>query len=1006
MKYRNTISLLILIVIISMSTTGYGSKIIRPWRATTAIVKTGESFEVWFDAYPNQEIESIQLSGKYNTVNCTYQIETGDWEYDPLSKNRYNTRIKVTVPVDAPANRYDLALETSTGVELSHGGVKVVSEFKSDYYIMHMSDGHLYQHGHDTDVLLARKTAMIEIANIIDCEIIIETGDNSYNVRNHPEREVMYFQGDEEHGIKGMADANAATFLVPGDHDAYKGNDWPQASVTVNADFFNDYWGLQNSSFKYGNGRFMMLNNAWAVSETSAKAHEYQCDEAKTWLNNDGVGGNFFVTAGHCYNKMHEFIDDAQPLSLVLAGDKHHIRTNNPYSFDPGSAKVAYIAGSIRDHFEFNLFKVNNIDGTFSTVSGENAVVEVLASGDQNDRSTWQSNLTLNYSNKNNGSFAENTATIVNNFNFPIDGAKVRFVLAKGYDYIFTNATLKQQFEGDEFYIVDLTTDLPANGSKEIYIRAEDLCPDDPEKTEPGLCGCGVPEGTCASYSLVVNNGTGDGSYKPLEKVTITADDAPEGSRFYTWEINAGNPTIKNSSSITTTLTLGYDTAVVTATYKEIPKVNKAEFIKQDVPTFIPGNEMQVSITMKNTGTSTWTKEGGFKLRALGLQILNPWGIYNVELSDNETIEPGEEKTFVFDINVPTDKGVYSFQWQMLQEGKDWFGSKSAVKNLRIGSEGVYFDDCDKLTSWNSAESLKLNNTDNQQGEYCIEFEGNGTDEFKKSYAIPYNAGDSKSSLVLQFWYYISDASKMGQNQVELGSSGKPDSNELSWGLSDLSNGWNFISLKLSEAAILGNPDLKALNWFRFYNKKSGSIISRLDAIEIVDLASGKRFGLKVNNGDGDGNYYAGTIITIKANTAPSGKIFDKWTINEGAPIIENSTQATSTLTMPENNTEITATYKSNTTSIGNFDRSSPFIVYPNPASDIFYTEINIENTVNVSIALIDVSGRIIIQHLNKAGFKEGNHQFEISVSGIKPGNYIMEIILDNAKYTQLVAVN
>jgi len=1006
MKIKAFVFLSILILTFSSFSKSYGKKIIRPWRSTTAIVKTGESFEVWFDAYPNQEIESIHLSGKYNTVNCTYQIETGDWEYDPLSKNRYNTRIQVTVPVDAPANRYDLALGTSTGVELSHGGVKVVSEFKSDYYIMHMSDGHLYQHGHDTDVLLARKTAMIEIANIIDCEIIIETGDNSYNVRNHPEREVMYFQGDEENGIKGMADANAATFLVPGDHDAYKANDWPQASVQVNSDFFNDYWGLQNSNFKYGNGRFMMLNNAWAVSATSAKAHEYQCDDAKDWLNNEGDGGNFFLTAGHCYNKMHEFIDDEQPLSMVLAGDKHHIRTNNPYEFDSGSPKVAYVAGSIRDHFEFNLFKVNDIDGTFSTVSGENAVVEVLQSGDKNTPSTWQSNLNLSYSNKNNGSFAVNTATIVNDFNFPIDGAKVRFVLAKGYNYIFTNATLKQQFEGDKFYIVDLKTNLPANSSKEIYIRADDLCPDDPEKTEPGLCGCGVPEGTCASYSLVVNNGTGDGSYKPLEKVTITADASPEGSRFYSWEINEGNPTIKDSSSMATTLTLGYDSAVVTAIYREIPKVNEAEFIKQDVPTFVPGEIMPVSITMKNTGTSSWTKDEGFKLRALGIQILNPWGVYNVELSDDETIEPGEEKTFVFDINVPGEKGVYSFQWQMVQEGKDWFGSKSAIKNLRIGSEGVYFDDCDNLTSWKSSESLKLNNTDNHQGEYCIEFKGDGTDEFKKSYATPYNAGDSKSSLVLQFWYYISDASKMGKNQVELGSSGKPDTNELSWGLSGLSNGWNFISLKLSEATSIGEPDLKALNWFRFYNKKSGSVTSRLDAIEIVDSASGKRFGLKVNNGDGDGNYYSGTIITIKANTAPSGKTFDKWTIIEGYPVIENLFQATSTLTMPENNTEITATYKSNTTSIGNLDRSSPFIVYPIPASDKFYTDIEIKKHTNVSITLIDVSGKTIIQHLNKERLNRGSHQFEIPVSGIKPGNYILEIILGNTRYTKRVAIS
>jgi predicted MPP superfamily phosphohydrolase len=104
-------------------------------------------------------------------------------------------------------------LKTSTGDEVSYGNVKVVKEFKADYYIMHISDGHIYQSGYDPITLLARKSAMIDIANIMDCQIIIETGDNMYNVRNHPEREVDYFLGIESEGIKGMAKARAATFL-------------------------------------------------------------------------------------------------------------------------------------------------------------------------------------------------------------------------------------------------------------------------------------------------------------------------------------------------------------------------------------------------------------------------------------------------------------------------------------------------------------------------------------------------------------------------------------------------------------------------------------------------------------------------------------------------------------------------------------------------------------------------------------------------------------------------
>jgi hypothetical protein len=364
------IAVLFFIALFISPNSAWSANIVRPWRSTTAIVKVGESFEVWLNADDGQAVNSVQMIGPYHTVNCTHAITSGDWEYDPLSGNRYNTKILVTVPSNAPADRYDLVLNTTGATVTSYGGVKVVKEYKTEYYIMHISDGHIYQYGYDANTLLARKTAMLDIANIMDYQIIIETGDNMYNVRNHPEREIIYFRGDEALGIKGMADAAAATFLVPGDHDAHTANDWPQASVKVNSDFFNDYWGMQSSNFKYGNGRFMMLNNAWGVSETSANVHQNQIDDAKAWLSGDGEGGNFFLTAGHCYNKMHEFIDDTEQLDLVLAGDKHHVRTDNPYSFDPGSPTIAYIAGSIRDHFEFNLFQVNNETGTFSPVPG------------------------------------------------------------------------------------------------------------------------------------------------------------------------------------------------------------------------------------------------------------------------------------------------------------------------------------------------------------------------------------------------------------------------------------------------------------------------------------------------------------------------------------------------------------------------------------------------------------------------------------------------------------
>jgi hypothetical protein len=105
---------------------------------------------------------------------------------------------------------------------------------------------------------------------------------------------------------------------------------------------------------------------------------------------------------------------------------------------------------------------------------------------------------------------------------------------------------------------------------------------------------------------------------------------------------------------------------------------------------------------------------------------------------------------------------------------------------------GAYLDDCDDLDAWGSSGSLALNAADQQEGAGCIEFSGNNTDEFKKAFDTPYNSGVSVGTGRLEFWYYVSDASLMGNNQVELGSAGRPDQQEYHWKLSGLTNGWNF----------------------------------------------------------------------------------------------------------------------------------------------------------------------------------------------------------------------
>lgn len=73
-------------------------------------------------------------------------------------------------------------------------------------------------------------------------------------------------------------------------------------------------------------------------------------------------------------------------------------------------------------------------------------------------------------------------------------------------------------------------------------------------------------------YRLTVVNGTGSSSYEAGEQVTITANPAPAGQRFYRWV--GGGTTYYNAYSSTTIFPMPKGDAVVTATYMDTSSGN------------------------------------------------------------------------------------------------------------------------------------------------------------------------------------------------------------------------------------------------------------------------------------------------------------------------------------------------------------------------------------------------------------------------------------------------
>jgi len=68
-----------------------------------------------------------------------------------------------------------------------------------------------------------------------------------------------------------------------------------------------------------------------------------------------------------------------------------------------------------------------------------------------------------------------------------------------------------------------------------------------------------------------------------------------------------------------------------------------------------------------------------------------------------------------------------------------------------------------------------------------------------------------------------------------------------------------------------------------------------------------KKYKLKVDNGDPDGEYFPGAVVEIAADLCPAGQEFDRWIIKYGEPIINEIEAPKTNIIMPEGDTRVRA---------------------------------------------------------------------------------------------------
>lgn len=97
--------------------------------------------------------------------------------------------------------------------------------------------------------------------------------------------------------------------------------------------------------------------------------------------------------------------------------------------------------------------------------------------------------------------------------------------------------------------------------------------------------------------------------------------------------------------------------------------VRDASFVSQTVPTNVTaGQTFNVTITLKNTGTTAWTEVNRFRLASESPADNTRWGKNRVLLGSKDKIHLGKSKSFTFSVTAPTVPGTYAFRWRMIQD--------------------------------------------------------------------------------------------------------------------------------------------------------------------------------------------------------------------------------------------------------------------------------------------------------------------------------------------------
>ncbi len=437
---------------------------------------------------PLQTVPSFVLRNHSLEIICLADSAAADWEVEllregqpvqlPLESSNYDPRsswwtLQVGVPAEMKPGLYDLRVRAESGQidDTATHAVRVLREYRDDYYFIQITDTHLPDHRFssedgapdqhtETDDL----REVIADINLINPEFVLLTGD----VVNEGELEDYLNWRSFSRAQKILTELKVPVFAVAGNHDIGGWSDTPPPDGTARRNWWRFFgWGwlsdppagvstrTQDYSFDYGPVHFVGLEayinyDGW---NWSTYGPESFTDEQMQWLRDDlsAAGGSTSDVLFYHYDFKNEIDLRELGVELALYGHTHD---------DEGSlARQPYNLGtrSVCDGKRgYRLIRVS--DGIL-------APEPTLSAG-----STGK-NLEVVYSPSNDGSNTRVTARITNRLGEGFEHARLEFIMPAGTGSFQVNGgVLDQIIVSESSRRCSVLVDIEAHGTQTVTV--------------------------------------------------------------------------------------------------------------------------------------------------------------------------------------------------------------------------------------------------------------------------------------------------------------------------------------------------------------------------------------------------------------------------------------------------------------------------------------------------------------------------------------------------------